>query len=47
MSSNAMALAELLLIFGAVIAFVVYELVSLKRDKKESKDGDNKEPADE
>ena len=37
-----MALVELLLIFGAVIAWCVYELITLKRDKNNSPDDQRK-----
>lgn len=36
--SNSLALIEFMLIFSGVIGFGLWELYSLKRDKKNSKD---------
>lgn len=34
MSSNILILVELLLVLGAVLAFAVYELIALRKDRK-------------
>jgi hypothetical protein len=44
MSSNMAGLLEMSLVFGVVLALAIWELISLKREKRKSKKSETTEP---